>query len=333
MCLAASQSRYLFLTNRKGDVEYNISINSMEKMALTRQQSDLSKEYYAKLKAKTISYYNNGQYNMMDYGYLMGNGLDTISKILKGDSSGMKKDNSMVLTDSNGLVVMSDRYAGILQNVLGSGCIDGNGRGGTFSTDKIPEILHQLWGSYSADDFKDVINNKTVSSTWEGGARTEKTKSGETVSTGGTKDNSDTVSSKLEAIVDFFYPIFQAAAANGWTTEYNKEMEHNNSYVSDALVTGIFQLEQIDTAGAYKPDSSLSYFVTSGLVVERTDSNVREEVTAWYNAEKEAISEKEGWLDLEISDLSTELEAINTEMESIKSIIQDAMNVFDWCTG
>ena len=332
MCLAASQSRYLFLTNRKGDVEYNISIDSMEKMALTRQQSELSKEYYAKLKAKTISYYNNGQYNMMDYNYLMGSQA-TVMDIFSGNTSGLKKDNSMVLTDCNGLVVMSDSYAQILHKVLGGSCMDANGRGGTFSIDKIPEILHQIWGSYSTEDFRDVINNKTISSAWEGGSTTVKTKSGEVVSTGGTKDNSDTVSSKLESIVNFYYPIFQAAASNGWTTEYNKEIANNNNYVSDALVTGTFQLEQVDTAGAYKPDSSLSYFVTSGLVLERTDSNVREEVTAWYNAEKEAISEKEGWLDLEISDLSTELEAINTEMESIKSIIQDAMNVFDWCSG
>ena len=332
MGLAVSNIRLLTLTNRKADCEYNISIDSMEKMALTRQQSELSKEYYAKLKAKTISYYANGQYNMMDYNYLMGS-VTTVADIVSGNTTNMKKDNSMVLTDKNGLVVLSDSYAQILQRVLGDSCMDASGRGGTFSIDKIPEILHQLWGSKSAEEFEEIINNGSISKTWNGGATVTKSKSGETVSTGNTKDNSDSVSSKLQSIVDYYYPIFQAAAANGWTTEYNREVENNSSYVSDALVTGTFQLEQIDSAGAYRPDASLTYFTTTGLVLERTDSKVREEVTAWYNAEKEAISEKEGWIDLELQNLSTELEAINTEIESIKSLIQDDMNVFNWCNG
>ena len=333
MCFAISEIRLLTLTARKADCEYDISVNTLEKMALTRQQSNLSKEYYAKLRSANISYYANGQYNMMDYGYLMGNAF-TATNILTGETSGMKKDNSMILTDYNGLVVLSDSYAQVLQKVLGSSCMDANGRGGTFSVNKIPEIISEIAGGYcSTEEVEEIIKGGSVSSTWDGGSTTSKSKSGEVVSTGGTHDNTSSASSKIEAIVDYYYPIFQAAAANGWTTEYNKEIAHNKNYVSDALVTGSLQLEQVDCAGAYKPDASLTYFVTSGLVVERTDSSVREEVTAWYNAEKELISEKEGWIDMEISDLSTELEAINTEIESVKSLLQDATNAFDWCSG
>jgi len=331
MGLAVSNIRLLTLTSRKADCEYNISIDTLEKMELTRQQSALSQEYYAKLKAKTIAYYSNGHYNMMDYKYLMGDATSYID-IYSGDTTGLKKDSSMVLTDNNGLVVISDSYARMMKNVLGASCMDAYGRGGTFSTDKIPAILSAIT-YYSEDEIKTALQNGTVSSEWEGGASVNKTMSGTNVSSGNSHNNSDTVTSKLNQIISFYYPIFQAAAANGWTTEYNKEMGNNSSYVSDALVTGTFQLQQVDVAGAYKPDASLSYFVTSGLVLERTDSNVREEVTAWYNAEKEAISEKETWLDLEISDLSTELEAIKTEMESLKSLIDSDTEVFNWCNG
>ena len=335
MCFAISEIRLLTLTARKADCEYDISVNTMEKMALTRQQSELSKEYYAKLRSANIAYYANGQYNMMDYGYLMGNAF-TSTNILTGETAGMKKDNSMILTDYNGLVVMSDSYAQVLQRVLGSSCMDANGRGGTFSVDKIPEIISEVAGPgyCSKEEVEEIIKGGSVNSTWDGGSTTSKTMSGDTVSTGGTHDNTSSATSKIEAIVNYYYPIFQAAAANGWTTEYNKEIANNKNYVSDALVTGSFQLEQVDCAGAYKPDASLTYFVTSGLVVERTDSSVREEVTAWYNAEKELISEKESWIDLEISDLSTELEAINTEIESVKSLLQDATEQgFSWCNG
>ena len=77
-----------------------------------------------------------------------------------------------------------------------------------------------------------------------------------------------------------------------------------------------------------------TYFITAGLVEARTDSDVREEITAWYNAEKERISEKETYLDLHIDELSTELEAINTELQAIQSLIDDAVSsVFDWGSG
>ena len=90
-------------------------------------------------------------------------------------------------------------------------------------------------------------------------------------------------------------------------------------------------METVNEYGEYDEGTSLTYYVTAGLVQSRTDSDAREEVTAWYNAEKERISEKENYLDLHISDLSTELESINTEIQSIQSLIDDAISsVFDW---
>ena len=74
MGLACSQIRLLTLTARKADCEYGISIDSMQKMALSREQTQLSQEYNSKLKAKQISYYANGKYNKINYSYLMGYG-------------------------------------------------------------------------------------------------------------------------------------------------------------------------------------------------------------------------------------------------------------------
>ena len=51
-------------------------------------------------------------------------------------------------------------------------------------------------------------------------------------------------------------------------------------------------------------------------------------------AEKERISEKENWIDIDMDNLSTELEAINTEIQSVKSLVDDAISsVFDWGSG
>ncbi len=330
MGLACSQIRLLTLTSRKADCEYGISINSMEKMALTREQSELSREYQSKLQSKQISYYANGQYNKINYNYLMGYGSNFLA--ITNGTQALKSENSMILTDYKGQVVMSDTYANAITSVLGSSAMNNKGQGGTFSTDNIPAILAAFLPGYTAEQFQTVIDGNKVSSEYT--ADNVQTVTGEKTGEQTVVDTSDATTNQLQSLVDFYYPIFQAAAANGWTTEYNKEMETNDDYISDAIVSGTFQLETVNDEGNYDTGTSLTYFITAGLVQERNDSSAREEVTAWYEAEKARISEKEDWLDIENQDLSTELEAINTEIQSIQSLIDDAISsVFDWGSG
>lgn len=331
MGLAVDQARLLTLTARKADCEYGISIDSMHKMALTREMSELSQEYYSRLQSKQISFYQNGQYHKMNYGYLMGYGSN-YTAIWNQDKYALKDENSMILSDYKGQVVMSDDYAKAITSVLGSSAMNQNGVGGTFSTDKIPAILAALCPGFSEETFKTVIDGNNLSSAYD--AHNVNTLTGENTGESVVVDNSSTTTEKVQAMVDFYYPIFAAAATNGWTTEYNKDMALNENYMSDALVTGSFQLATVNEVGEYDEGGSLTYFITAGLVEARTDSDVREEITAWYNAEKERISEKETMLDLHIDDLSTELEAINTEIQSIQSLIDDAISsVFDWGSG
>ena len=334
MGFAIDQVRLLALTSRKSDLEYNISINSMEKMALAREQSNLSQVYYSKLKSKNIAYYANGQYNQMDYGYLMGYTCNTLNMMYQNPAM-LKKDNSMILTDSSGLVVLGSSYVSTMTKVLGSDCLDSRGRGGTFSTDKVPELIAAISSVsgvnvFTPEEVRAVMNGEDVNESSYSSKRLQTLTLNEKEIT--TTSNTQTRTEMCQKLIDFYEPIFTAAAANGWTTEYNNEIDHNDNYISDALVSGVLQLEQVNNYGGYDPDASLSYFVMSGLVLEKTDSSVREEITAWYNAEKERISEKESWIDLELRDLSTELEVTNTEIESIKSMLEDDMKPFEWCT-
>ena len=328
MGLACSNIRLLTLTARKADCEYGISIDSMRKMALSREQTQLSQEYNSKLKAKQISYYANGKYNKINYSYLMGYGNNYSA--ITGGTQPLKSQNSMILTDFKGQVVMSKAYASAITSVLGSSAMDSQGRGGTFSTDQIPAILAKLLPGFTEDQFKNAIDGKSQDST-SYDANGVQTITGNSTGNKVTVDNTETTTKKIQSIVDFYYPIFQAAAANGWTTEYNNDMGTNDDYVSDALSSGTFQLATVNDEGNYDPDTSLTYYVTSGLVAQNNNSEVREEVTAWYEAEKARISEKEDYLDIDMDNLSTELESINTEIQSIQSLIDDAISsVFDW---
>lgn len=330
MGLACSNIRLLTLTARKADCEYGISVASMRKMAITREQSDLAREYNSKLQTKSIAYYDNGQYNKINYNYLMGYGSN-YTAITSGNKA-LKDENSMILTDYKGQVVLSADYANAITSALGSFAMDSMGRGGTFSSSEIPAILAELIPGYTEEQFQTIIDGENITTSYE--ANGVQTLTGESTGNSTTIDNSETSTSLLQQLVDFYYPIFSAAAANGWTSEYNNEIKTNEDYINDGLVSGTLQLAKVDDEGNYEPDTSLTFFITQGAVESRVDSDIREEITAWYEEQKAAISEKENWLDIEIDDLSTELESINTEIQSVKSFIDDAISsVFDWGSG
>lgn len=330
--LAINQCRLKFDTARKHNIEFQITMNSHQKQLLAIEQSNLSRWYNSRLQGKDIAYYANGQYNQMNYTFLMGSGMAT-AQTLWDNPSNIKSDNSMILTDAAGLVVLSDEYAKAMKTVLGSGCISA-GKGGTFSSDKIPAIIAEVMGNtISEEAIAAVMNGKQLPSSWEGSASKKNTLTLETTSSNGTKDNTSTFTEKIESLINFFVPIFQAAASNGWTTKYNKEIEHNSNYISDALVSGSLQLQQVQDDGNYKPDASLTYFTMAGRggVTQRQESSKREQITAEYNFQKDLINQKESLIDIDITQLDAELQAINTEIESIKSLIQDDMKIFNFC--
>ncbi len=324
MGLAASQSRYLFLTSRKADVEFEIFRCSTDKMQLTRQMSQLSQEYNSKLSQKKLAFYQDGHYEDINYNYLMGYGANYFTAF--NHSKPLKDDNRMLLTDYKGQVVLSDAYAQAIMDVLGTSVMNAYGQGGTFDSSKIPEILAALCPPITADEFQNGVDSH------EWNATTINALTGET--TGSTVINSaDQFNEKIDAILDLYYPIFLAASCNGWTTEYNEEMNSNTSYISDAVQSGTLVIASVDNYGQYESGKTLTYFLTTGALEQRNDSDAREALTAEYNAEKERISAEEEYLDLLIRDYSTEINAITTEIDSVKSLIQEGLKPFSWGTS
>ena len=356
MGLACSQVRLLTLISRKSDNELETMLISNKKLALSREQSNLSQEYYSKLQNKKINYYNNGAYCPITYSYLMGDSslkssfvdnaalsMITDSDILANLSAqgittstpATKTDNSVILTDYRGLVVLNKEYSNAIIAACGSDVsCDGNGRGSTFSSSYIPEIIAQYMG-YAKDstEYKSLIavyNNDTAALAELGISTTniDGTKEDGTVVEGGFTSTSRM--SSYQQIIDFYKPIFQACASNGWTTEYTSNLS-DSDYMSNALTSGIFHLQTVDNYGEYETGTSLQYYLNAAFVTERRDSVEQEEITAWYNAEKEKISAKEDYWDVQLQNLSTELSAIETEIESVQSLIDDAISsVFDW---
>ena len=213
MGLAASQIQLLTLTRRKADCELGLSIDAMRKMQLTREMSQLTQEYNSKLSAKQVVYHADNKYNKVDYQYLMGD-RSIFNKFLFGrNSSKIKSNNCMVLTDYTGKVVLSDIYANAIKKICGVG------EGETFDIDMLPEILAKICPSnqmYTPDAFRNGYESYTWSATVYSPVQ------GDSSAHSGEGDSSEIYNAALERVYDYYYPIFYAASVNGWTTEYNQ---------------------------------------------------------------------------------------------------------------
>lgn len=321
MGLAVGQVQLLSLTRRKADCERGISANALRKQALSREMSQLTRDYQSKISKKQVVYYDSGSYHKINYGYLMGYGnwVGNRDAILY-DKKPLKDNNNMVLADYQGRVVLANNYADAIMTVTGVG------PGESFSEDDFPAILEKLMPIYTAEEYDQGI----ASYTWN--ATTINPITGETGTAEG--DSTEYARENMEKILDFFYPILKSAMINGWTTEYNAQIAQNENYLTDALSSGSLILTETNEYGYYDENASLTYFATAGDVELKSDSDVRKELEVWYSAEKERISEKETLMDMELTDLSTELEAIKTEIESVKSFIDDAtQSIFNWGNG
>ena len=351
MGLSALQFSLCMYTQEKARNELATMRASNNKMALSRAQSELSQEYYSKLQSKKLNYYHNGAYVPISYSYLMGDASHKDAHVFNmgysmlnpeiaaeyGVSSAnvtpTKTDSSIILTDYRGLVVLNGEYAKAIQNTLGPGVYrDGDGRGTTFNQTAIPEIIANYVGYTPGSDmyeaFMAVYNND----------KTKMESLGLTGVIDGSKINGEVVKNGLQiknradvykATIDFYKPIFQACATNGWTTEYTSQLP-DSDYISNALTSGIFQLATVDKTGNYEAGTNLQYYLNAAFVTERRDSVEQEELTAWYNKEKAKIAEKEDQWDIELQNLSTERSALETQIESIESLIDKAIEVFNW---
>jgi len=110
MGLATSQVRLLSLTSRKADVELQMELDSKRKTTLTRQATNLAKQYYSKLQNTTVQYSTTNGYADVDYSYLMANSNNNFfDQVLTGNGSYSKKTtDGMILTDMYGKVVLDD---------------------------------------------------------------------------------------------------------------------------------------------------------------------------------------------------------------------------------
>lgn len=132
MGMAASQVRFLQLTSRKHDISRELQHLSMEKMSLTRDMHNVTKDYQKALSSKTIKWSNNAgvSYTDVDYNILM-----------RPNSANMK--SPVLVSDSSGKIVLDKEYQKYAEML--------DAAGGKWSGDIKNKILAELTGISQAD--------------------------------------------------------------------------------------------------------------------------------------------------------------------------------------
>lgn len=218
---------------------------------------------------------------------------------------------NVITTDTNGVATLSPGGSGIAAN----GSFTSSGA--SISTDMTAYAINYL--SNQSENTYVKVTNGTVSRYFYRG-------NDKTVGTGASQQR---------------YIQVSEVSPESYLSNSSVVVSGNNSYknATDAaklqagFKSGTYQLAMVDDLerGTYKRNTMLNFFTQMNYVVDKTDSSKREELTAWFNAEQDAISEKETYWDAEIQNLSTELTSINTEIDSVKTLKSNAIkSVFDW---
>ncbi len=142
-------------------------------------------------------------------------------------------------------------------------------------------------------------------------------------------NNGETIGNTIQRVSQDFYTRYEVSSDNNKVFTNASKVENLQS----GLKSGAYQFCMVSDVdrGTYHKNTRLNYFTRQGYVSEKMDSSKREEITAWFNMEQAAISEKETYWDTEIQNLSTELNSVNTEIESVKQLKTNAIkSVFNW---
>ena len=120
MGMAASQVRFLQLTERKSDIGRQLMQLSSDKTALTRDMQKVTMDYQNSLNQKVLKWSNNNGVNCTKLGY------DTLMRPCTANGN-----KPVLVSDSSGRIVIDSRYKKYAEMISPSGAAGGNYSGAT----------------------------------------------------------------------------------------------------------------------------------------------------------------------------------------------------------
>ncbi|MBE7707200.1 MAG: hypothetical protein E7Z88_00675 [Cyanobacteria bacterium SIG27] len=293
MGLSASQARFLQLTARRGDIEYEAQQINFQRLQLSNKLADASEKYQnSTANRKMVFTFNNGtERQKVDLSY---SNYKTYMNQQEG-SAGIATDRYYLVSSSgNKLVVGSqEEMDKIIQN--------GTDRYSQSSVDAAK-------AKYEAAKANDTLSELTAQEIELANLDTSKMQIEFTRDENGNV-YSDYVSRKFTEKDFMIVPDlddttnFQTAIQNG--TYYFAKYEQNS-------VTGEMELrtEGWDVLGG-------------GAIAEEYDKSDDAQAEAEYNTAQDRIQAQDKKLELRLDQLESDRNAIQTEMESVKKVMED----------
>ena len=148
MGMAASQVRFLQLTDRKNDIGFQLTKLANQKVSLSRDMQKVSREYNNALNQKVLKWSNNQGVSYVDLSY---------QNLMK--PSAMNQNKPYLLTDTSGKVVVDNQYKKFAE------MISPDGKAGAIWDDETrAKIIGELCG-FDADNI--AMSQELQKSIWE----------------------------------------------------------------------------------------------------------------------------------------------------------------------
>ena len=123
-----------------------------------------------------------------------------------------KVTNPVLENDNKNRVIISQVYANAITTTLN---LPNATSGDKFAAEAIPDIISKLIPGFSKEDIANVMEGKTLTSTYD--ANLVQTLTGKDTGKNTTVDNSENLTANLRKVINFYKPIFTAASARGWS--------------------------------------------------------------------------------------------------------------------
>jgi len=290
MGLSASQARFLQLTARRSNVEYQAQQINFERLQLANQQTLITNEYNEKMSNRKITYsFNNGE------------GLQTVDLTYQNYKNYMNQQNIDFNSHKKMYLVSSSGNKIIVANEQDKADIINANKTTVASKTAIENAKEKAANAKSEDELDEETKRLL---------------------------NLDITNCELEEIKDdngnsTFYYINRQFNDNDFMIVNDLEDVDN---FQDAILNGIYHfatLEKDTTTNKNKLVSESWDTINSGALTEVYDVSDDKAAESEYSALQSKIQNKDKKLEMELNKLETERNAITTEMEAVQKVIDD----------
>ena len=328
MGLSASQARFLQLTARRSDVEYEVQQINFQRLQLSEKLSAASSKYQDAIDNRKLTFsYNNGQ-GIQEVDLSYNNYKAYMNQQLEGLTIS-QEPYYLVSSSGNKLVVQSEEE----RNKM----IEENTRRDPVSSIIAAKAKVEAYETYLAQQ-KTGQKNPEVSET------SNNTETSTTPETSQSENTQNTVPEtpspedyRLSKIDITNYDPTDVCVTQDYTESDFLIVEdlNNTTIFQNALKEGIYYFatrEQDKKTGEYHFNIKGLDTLGAGAISEVFDKSDDAAAQAEYETIQSKVQSLDKKLELKLDQLETERNAITTEMESVKKVIEDnveqSFNIF-----